>query len=578
MFALFGRHLTPIGEVVVEVEVDITADGEFVDTSEQLGALVLQVGSGFRSVLGHELNRTAPNGGGPLPLAGVRSAMRRRASYGPGMRRLGAVVIAVLLVAACTADDPSSIDDSSSTAPPSTASSLRIVLVGDVMLGRGVTRQIETDPGEVFAGVRHLLADADLTAANLESPLTARPHLAPGGNELEADPAGAGLLADTGFDVVSLPNNHVGDAGPAGVEDTLDALRRAGIASIGAGPDARSAAEPKTFVLGGLSIGFLAFDATGAALVAGPGPGVVEWDPESSPTAVADLADRADLVIVSVHGGTEYLPVNDPWLTDLAAVAVAAGADVVWGHGAHVAQPIVATGGRRPSVVATSLGNFLFDQTGEDRTTGSLLEILADDHGVVAYRVAVTEHPERRVVFVEWQQPSADAAWLDGSWWSLLRLPEIETATTVSPTGFRAGDLITAATGDITGDGSPELVASFRRPFEPTTFTNLRPDIGWSDSTGRSAHLGVFEPSTLNQIWVAGTVIHPIAELAVCDGSLSVIHDSLDDARPVAAGAWSWNGFGFDTAPELSGPGEPGCGDLDGDGRTEPVVRRRGTG
>ncbi len=487
------------------------------------------------------------------------------------MKRLGVAVVGALLVAACTGDESGRGSITPSTPGPT---SVRIVLVGDVMMGRGVAGSIAADPDELFAGVRHLLSDADMAAANLESPLTRRPHLVAGPNELEADPDTASLLAAAGFDLMSLTNNHLGDAGPEGVNDTLDALRDAGIAIVGAGTDAVTAAEPAMLDIAGKTIGFLAFDASGAGSVAGSGPGVVEWDPATSPAAVTELRANADLVIVSVHGGTEYLPVNDPALTDIAVTLVASGADIVWGHGAHVIQPIIATGGIRPSVVATSLGNFLFDQAGIDRTTGALLEVLADEGGVIAYREAVTEHPDRRVRFVGWEQPAADAAWFDDSWWTVVRLPELSAPSNVSPVGFRAGDVTSAALGDVTGNGSADLVASFRRPFRPTTYTNLHPEIPWADSTGRSAHLGVFDPATLNQLWVAGTVVRPIAGLAVCDRSLAVVHDSLDDRRVVASGAWSWNGFGFDTAPGLPGYAEPRCGDLDGDGRTEPLVLR----
>jgi hypothetical protein len=73
-------------------------------------------------------------------------------------------------------------------------------------------------------------------------------------------------------------------------------------------------------------------------------------------------------------------------------------------------------------------------------------------------------------------------------------------------------------------------------------------------------------------VWVAGSVLLPVADLQVCDGSLAIAHNQLDDAAFVAAGAWTWNGFGFDTAPDIAGAGEPACADIDGDGTTEPMT------
>ena len=102
------------------------------------------------------------------------------------------------------------------------------------------------------------------------------------------------------------------------------------------------------------------------------------------------------------------------------------------------------------------------------------------------------------------------------------------------------------------------------------------PEVQWADASGRSAHLGIYDPGTLDEIWVAGTVFLPIARLEVCDGTLALVHDSLDDPSLLAGSAWEWNGFGFDTAPDIKGAGTPACSDIDGDGRTDPVILGRG--
>ena len=67
-------------------------------------------------------------------------------------------------------------------------------------------------------------------------------------------------------------------------------------------------------------------------------------------------------------------------------------------------------------------------------------------------------------------------------------------------------------------------------------------------------------------------VVH---SLGVCDGSIAVVHDQLNDPAIVSGGAWEWNGFGFDTAPDIPGIGTPGCADIDGYGRSEPVIADR---
>ncbi len=484
--------------------------------------------------------------------------------------RFAISMIAAALVAACSGSDVAATPTTAAAAGEPTA---RVLLVGDVMTGRGLTDLLASRPDDVFAGVRHLITGPDVAAANLESPLTIRPHSSPNENQLQADPATAVTLSAAGFDVLSLPNNHTMDSGAAGLLDTIAAAREAGLLTVGAGDEEASAYAPLVISSNGIDVGFLAFDATGVGDAAGTEPGLARWDEGRARAGVAGLREDVDVVIVSVHGGTEYLPVTDPGMAAIAATLTAAGADIIWGHGAHVVQPVASESG---AIVATSLGNFLFDQAGPDRTTGYMLEAIVGTGGVVAYRVGTAEHPDRRVEFVEWAEPDGTAAWLHGSWWSLLR-PVSPAASTVTEVGeFRFGDVVTAAEGDIDGDGRRDAIVSFRRPHRSTPLMEAHPEVQWADASGRSAHLGVYEPGTLDEIWVAGTVFLPVAQLEVCDGALAVVHDGLDDPTLLAGSAWEWNGFGFDTAPDISGGGTPACSDIDGDGRTDPVILHRG--
>ena len=486
------------------------------------------------------------------------------------MKQLVALLAMALLGACSTTSDPAP------TATVPAVPAVRILLAGDVMTGRGLSDLFAADGQEVFAGIRHLIKDADLAGFNLESPLTTRPHTSDNENRLQANPATAAVLAEAGFDIVSLPNNHSTDSGRAGVLNSIGAVEDEGMAPVGAGVDGAAAYAPQIVDIGAITIGFLAYDATGIGLAATEEEaGVAAWSENEATEAVAGLKGEVDVVVVSVHGGAEYLKANDPGMTEIGATLAAAGADVVWGHGAHVIQPVFTVTGDRPTLVATSLGNLLFDQAGPDRTTGYILEVMVDTAGVVAYRIGVVAHPDRLVEFVEWLHPEGDSAWMHDSWWTLTRAAVAEPTTATTIANFRHGDLVAGAGGDIDGDGKVDLVASFRRPHRMTPFMETRPEVQWADADGRSAHLGVYEPTSLEELWVAGSVLMPIAAVEVCDGALAVVHDRLDDPAHVAAGAWTWNGFGFDTAPDIPGAGVAACADIDGDGSTEPVILDR---
>ena len=248
-------------------------------------------------------------------------------------------------------------------------------------------------------GSRPSSGAADLALANLESPLTIRPHLAARGpNALEARPAAARLLRAAGFDAMAIANNHAGDAGPDTVSDTMRALAATGVGVIGGGADRAAAYTPLVIRARGVRVAFLSFDDTGEGPRAGPArPGVAWWDAGRARAAVARARAEADVVVVGLHGGSDYNPTTDPWLLQLGRLLASWGADVVWGTGPHVVQPtrVVRGRGGRSTVVATSLGNLVFDQHIPGTRQGELLEVVAGPGGVRAYRLGTTGRARR---------------------------------------------------------------------------------------------------------------------------------------------------------------------------------------
>lgn len=209
-----------------------------------------------------------------------------------------------------------------------------------------------------------------------------------------------------------------------------------------------------------------------------------------------------------------------------------------------------------------------------------LVDVLRDEAGAYAIRMRGADG--------RWTLPAGDAVLLDEAWWTPLRPlleavvpPAAPDAATirrirkqVTPaSGRRHPDRLTAVgVGDVTGDGTDEVVLSFRRPFRRTHINQTRPRREWVDEHGYSAHLGLYRPGDLSQIWVAGTLTSPVQALAACDGALAVAYGQLDGPGIVETGAWRWVVFGFLPAEPLPGPGVPVCVDIDGDGLSEPAI------
>jgi poly-gamma-glutamate synthesis protein (capsule biosynthesis protein) len=87
---------------------------------------------------------------------------------------------------------------------------------------------------------------------------------------------------------------------------------------------------------------------------------------------------RADLIVVSVHGGREYADEPPDYHRDLLYGLVDAGADLVLAHHPHVLQPVVWSRGKP---IVQSLGNFVFVQSDPRTQLSAILRVaVAPNH------------------------------------------------------------------------------------------------------------------------------------------------------------------------------------------------------
>src|SRR5579859_6287019 len=78
--------------------------------------------------------------------------------------------------------------------------------------------------------------NADITYVNLETPLFSGCKVDENGFQFCGDARHVDALKAVGAKVVNLANNHLGNYGPTGVQNTVDLLGRNGIATSGLGP------------------------------------------------------------------------------------------------------------------------------------------------------------------------------------------------------------------------------------------------------------------------------------------------------------------------------------------------------
>lgn len=242
-----------------------------------------------------------------------------------------------------------------------------LVAVGDVLLCRGVGKQIGKHGADwLFDDTRHVLKGGDVAFCNLECPLSKRGVAHKRRFLFRADPTLANSLHSNGLSVISLANNHTLDYGRDAMLDTIEALRDAGMVSVGAGRDGDEASRLRIVTKHGLRVGFLAFvDLASYGVVTLPDrPTVSCVDSQTLPGQIRAAKAKCDVLVVSFHWGVEYMRRPTERQRKLARICIDNGADLILGHHPHVLQPVETYKGKP---IAYSMGGFIWD----GRTLGS---------------------------------------------------------------------------------------------------------------------------------------------------------------------------------------------------------------
>ncbi len=241
---------------------------------------------------------------------------------------------------------------------------ITVIGVGDIMMGSNYPNDYglpANDGLQLMKEVEPILKNADVTFGNLEGVLLNQGGIA----KTCRDPKVCYVfrspekyvqnLANAGFDVMSLANNHSGDFGDLGKKSSIKSLEDAGIMQAG------QVTKPYLiFEKQGIKYGLAAFAPnTGCANIN---------DLREAKRIIAKLDSTTDIVIVSFHGGAEgpqhehvprkneiFYGENRGDVYQFAHQLIDAGADIVLGHGPHVTRAIEVY---KDKFIAYSLGNF----------------------------------------------------------------------------------------------------------------------------------------------------------------------------------------------------------------------------
>jgi len=248
----------------------------------------------------------------------------------------------------------------------------------------------------VLSGLRELVRPDDVAFANLETPLSEERPVESGSPPiLGAPPELARGLADAGIDVLSIANNHAWDQWARGAERSVAAVRAAGMGAIGAGPTLEDAFAAHVVTRGGVRVAFVAITerVNGGPGESPPGTLIARWDDDARVGRAIEAArGQADVVVVSIHWGHDFVEAPNRTQRRRAAFLVEHGADVILGHGPHILHGVERVPSPRgDAICAYSLGNLVSNQ---------------------GLRYRLDRHAARGAHPATWLPTSRDGAWL----------------------------------------------------------------------------------------------------------------------------------------------------------------------
>ena len=238
-----------------------------------------------------------------------------------------------------------------------------ILFTGDIGFDKYMHRRWN-DAKLVSDEVLAYLRSADHLVINVEGPLTRRRKVAgvtgaAASLKHSIHPNATKFFARIGADVWNICNNHIMDAGPVGMADTLAQAKRCGVRTLGAGSNLEEASRPVIIDEAG-GIGMIGVGYQRACRKAGEDtPGCFSWsDLNRIRERIAEVKSRCRWCVIVAHAGEEFTALPAPYTRERYLEYLSMGADIVVAHHPHVPMNYETVGDK---VIFYSLGNFVFD-------------------------------------------------------------------------------------------------------------------------------------------------------------------------------------------------------------------------
>jgi poly-gamma-glutamate synthesis protein (capsule biosynthesis protein) len=250
-----------------------------------------------------------------------------------------------------------------------------VFAVGDALIHNGVYFDADThtkgsdgyekyDFHKMFTYIKDIIKDYDLKFYNQETIIGGK-NLGLSNYPCFNSPDEIGLdLIDIGFNLVNLTTNHSKDKGITGLKYSSNfwkKQRENGVYAVGSYVTEEDRQEARIEEKNGIKYALLGYATVtnGFTISDADSHYWVLWDKEKAKQDIEKVKGKADVIMVSMHWGTEYTHVPTQEERDIAKYLASLGVNVIIGHHPHVIQPIEFID---DTLVIYSLGNFLSGQ------------------------------------------------------------------------------------------------------------------------------------------------------------------------------------------------------------------------
>lgn len=241
----------------------------------------------------------------------------------------------------------------------------------------------------VFEDIEYYIKNSNITVANLETTFAGEDVGYSNYPRFNTPDTLAYNLKKLGVDVLSTAGNHSLDYGFDGLSRTIDVLDKADISHAGT---YQTQEERDTIVfkyVKGIKIAFLnyAYGTNGITIPSDKSYCINLIDEELIKKDIETAkSQEADIIVASVHWGTEYSTVPNDTQNELADFLFQNGVNIILGTHPHVLQKMekrtvtLEDGTTQDGFIIYSLGNFISDQNADNTRTSIILDLQITKH------------------------------------------------------------------------------------------------------------------------------------------------------------------------------------------------------